>query len=118
MRRYLLPLVFIIAVVVLTVLTQIGGLVLVSVAVVARLLRRGALVAVALFVVAYGTISVLVVPPVAALGGRVPLPCSGEPLRTLPLLCVLNRHYVTPKLRDLAQALASDLAAEYPAPFA
>jgi hypothetical protein len=74
----------VVAVVLLTLLTQIGGLVLLLVWGLSRLAlpramgawRRAAINAL-LFMVAYAAISVLVVPPLAALGGRVPLPLSG-----------------------------------------
>jgi hypothetical protein len=67
-----------------------------------------------IFVILYAVSGVLLVPPLAALGGRVPLPCFGESLRSLPVLCALNRHYASPELRTLAEALARDLDQEFP----
>ena len=87
-----------VVVVLLTLLTQIGGLVMLVVWSVSRLAlphamgawRRAAINAV-LFVVAYAAISVLVVPPLAALGGRVPLPAGRSrivPSRPEAFCCV------------------------------
>jgi hypothetical protein len=103
---------------VLTALTQVGGVVLLlALGLGSRLPWRGVKRSVALtsiFVVLYAASGVLLAPPLAGLGGRVPLPCFGEPLRSLPVLCVLNRHYASPELRTLAEALALDLDREFP----
>jgi len=111
MRRVLLMLA---AVLLLTALTEVGGVILLLAIGVARLLRWRRLATTGLFLVAYAATSAFVVPPLAALAGRVPLPCTGQPLQALPVLCALNRHYVEPKLLALANALASDLAANFP----
>jgi hypothetical protein len=115
----------IVAVVLLTLLTQIGGLVLLLVWGLSRLAlpramgawRRVAIHAV-LFVVAYATISVLVVPPLAALGGRVPLPCRAQPDRAFAagsvLLCALNRHYVVPDQVVLLNELSDAIERAFP----
>ncbi len=51
------------------------------------------------------------IPPLAALAGRVPLPCRAEPGRPVaagsPLYCLLNRNYVDPRLVPLLDALAA-----------
>ena len=110
--------VVIVSVLALTALTQVGGVVLLVAFGVGRLFHwRGAkrsLGVAAAFLALYGVTSVFVVPPLAALGGRVPLPCLGEPLRTLPILCALNRHYASPELEQVAEALAADLSEEFP----
>ena len=77
-------------VVLLTLLTQIGGLVLLLVWGLSRLVlprtvgagSRAAINA-TLFGVLYAAISILAVPPLAALAGRVPLPCQAQPDRAL-----------------------------------
>ena len=114
-----------VVVVLLTLLTQIGGLVMLVVWSVSRLAlpramgawRRAAINAV-LFVVAYAAISVLVVPPLAALGGRVPLPCRTQPDRAFAagsvLLCALNRHYVVPDLIVLLSELSNEIDRAFP----
>lgn len=103
-----------VAVLLLTALTQIGGVLLLVTVAAARLVRWRCPATAALFVVAYAAATIIVVPPAAALAGRVPLPCTGEPLRALPVLCALNRHYVVPELLKLADALAVDVDAEFP----
>jgi hypothetical protein len=109
------------AVVLLTLLTQIGGLVLLLVWSLSRLAlpramgawRRAAINAL-LFVVAYAVISLLVVPPLAALAGRVPLPCRAQPDRAFAagsvVLCALNRHYVVPDQVVLLNELSREIA--------
>jgi hypothetical protein len=113
------------AVVLLTLLTQIGGLVLLLVWSLSRLAlpramgawRRAAINAL-LFVVAYAVISLLVVPPLAALAGRVPLPCRAQPDRAFAagsvVLCALNRHYVVPDQVVLLNELSREIARAFP----
>ncbi|MCB9947245.1 MAG: hypothetical protein H6842_05370 [Rhodospirillaceae bacterium] len=72
----------------------------------------------ACFAVAYGVLSLAVVPPLARLGGRVPLQCfagDAAPYQAVsPLFCAANRHYVAPEVRMMVEALAQGLAARYP----
>jgi hypothetical protein len=71
-----------------------------------------------LFAGFYGLLHVVVVPPLAALGGRVPLPCAAEPDRPFaaahPLFCRLDRHYVDPRLVVLMTTMSREIAREYP----
>jgi hypothetical protein len=68
----------------LTLLTQVGGIILVLTSLISRLIlpkMSGSwrvAVNLTLFVVLYAAISILLVPPLAARGGRVPLPCFAE----------------------------------------
>lgn len=114
--------VWIVAITVLTVLTQIGGVVPVLATLAVRLLlpralgwRRSTAIA-AVFVAAYGAATLWVVPPLAAIGGRVPLPCAGgqELSPASPVFCLLNRNYVVVDLDTLAGGLAAALAEKYP----
>jgi len=79
---------------------------------------RRALINALLFVVVYAAISVLLVPPLAALGGRVPLPCRAQPDRAFAagsvFLCALNRHYVVPDLVALLSELSSEIDRAFP----
>jgi hypothetical protein len=106
------------AVAVLTALTQVGGAILPLALIAGRWFPwRGAtrvLGITVMFLAIYAGASIFVVPPLAALGGRVPLPCAGEPLRTLPVLCAFNRHYANPRVVALAEAAATDVAEEFP----
>ncbi|MEO1276972.1 MAG: hypothetical protein AAFV96_16880, partial [Pseudomonadota bacterium] len=90
------------AIIVLALLTQVGGLAWLF-ALAAR--RRGLA-----FLMLYAVFSVASV-WVAPVFGRVALPCVGGALSLqTPLYCALNRHYVTPELKavliDHARAMA------------
>lgn len=93
-------------VVVLTLLTQLGGI--------AWLLaccfqRRWTV-----FLAAYLGLSIGAAMLAPTLG-RVPLPCVGEPMRTQSVLyCALNRHYVVPELAEVLHALAKQVEARHP----
>ncbi len=100
MRRLLVA----VAVVVLTLLTQVGGLALLVGLALARKNRRRVVRFLAPLGV-YAGLTIVVVPLVARLFGRVPLPVfatQDEPVSPLNLLtCALNRHYARPPVRDL-----------------
>ena len=118
MRR----LAFVLTVLVLTVLSQIGGAVLILAWVLGRaVLPNGqlrGLAILALFAVLYAAATLAVVPPLAALAGRVPLPCRAEPGHSVtagsPLYCLLNRNYVGPRLVPLLDTLAAALDQAHP----
>lgn len=101
----------------LTLLTQVGGLIyLVCTLTMRRLglfkrrrpatrsLFRGGIIA-----IIYLLISSLLLPPMAARGGRVPLPVfKGATVRPLTLLTpLLNRHYVDRRLSKVVQEVAA-----------
>ena len=118
---------------VLTALTQIGGIVFFLAWLVTRVFAAGwvrnsrkeyrfaargltrfdrAVLTVFLFIVGYAVLSIFVVPPLAAMQGRVPLPCSSTDPPVQPatrLICAFNRHYVdarmVPVLTNLARAM-------------
>lgn len=93
-------------VLVLTVLTQVGGLAWV----VAVFFRRRWLV----FPLAYAALWCVAFVAAPALG-RTPLPCWGETLRMQsPVYCVLMRNYVTPEMADVARDAARSVATQYP----
>ncbi|MFT4254887.1 MAG: hypothetical protein QM608_20685, partial [Caulobacter sp.] len=90
--------------VVLTILTQVGGVALLITAWIAKLRRWPAWLSVLGFVAVYGLV-LCAVPPLARLGGREPLPCvigAGETYGAVnPLLCIMNRNYARPEVRDV-----------------
>jgi len=93
-------------VLVLTVLTQLGGLVWL----VSRLTRRPLPVFVVLYLCVWA-----VVQEVAPRFGRVPLPCDAAVLREQSLVyCALMRNFVVPEVYALAEDAAARMAAEYP----
>lgn len=94
MARFLLQLVVFVF---LTLLTQIGGLAWL-IALATR--RRITVFAVAYVTLTYG--ATLLAPQF----GRVALPCvGGEPRLASPLFCALNRHYVSPQMKDVLSDL-------------
>ena len=115
----------VVLVIVLTVLTQIGGAILLVAWLIGRLIfpkalkgwRRAGLLTL-LFLGLYAAISIFVVPPLAARAGRVPLPCRAEPERPFAagsvIYCALNRHYVAPELVTLLTELSRALDRAFP----
>ncbi len=110
----------------LTALTQIGGLVyLLCIPLLSYLKPRlkvnklaRILVNTLVCVLVYMVITVTLVPAFAKIGGRVPLPRNYQadfPLEPANKLnCWLNRHYVTPKMHATIQAVAKDVQQKYP----
>lgn len=105
----------------LTALTQVGGLAMILGWLVTRLLPvfwRGFSMVTLATVAIYGVMTVVLVPPLAKVGGREPLPCSaseGAPYRAAtPLLCILNRTYVRPPVKAVLAGLSLSLAKEFP----
>ena len=111
--------------VVLTLLTQVGGLILLLAWAIVRVAcpsslrgwRRGASIA-ALFLALYAGLSRFVIPAWAALAGRVPLPCHAAADRPFaaahPLYCMLNRHYVDRRLVTLLTELSRAVDRAHP----
>jgi hypothetical protein len=105
----------------LTAATQIGGLAYLAALLLRRILfgdaTKPAPTLLLLFLLCYGAGSTAVT-VAAPHFGRVPLPCwKGEtaPLAAAsPLTCALNRHYVSPDLKHLAEALAYAVDREFP----
>lgn len=102
----------------LTILSQLGGLAYLAALGVAKVFRVDRLVLkLVLFAVFYagmGYAASLIAPHF----GRVPLPCVTDSSNRLvvqsPLYCVLNRNYVTPELQGLAEGLASYMGQSFP----
>lgn len=70
-----------------------------------------------IFLLCYGS-ATLAASLAAPIFGRVPLSCvAGAADRLMvrsPIYCLLNRNYVTPDMRDLANALAAHMDKEFP----
>lgn len=102
---------------ILTLLTQIGGLVWIITLVLQTLLpKRMPAFRWWAFPLLYLCCSILIVPPLARSFGRVPLPVFGSAtLKPQNLLFALfNRHYVRPELRDVLTTAATDMQQTYP----
>lgn len=105
-----------VVVLLLTLLTQIGGLAWLLALTLRRFLpssRRS--VFLILFAGVYAG-ATLVTHQVAPIFGRVPLPCftSASLVVRTPLYCALNRNYVTPELKAAAEAYADHMASSFP----
>ncbi|ANM04783.1 DD-peptidase zinc-binding domain-containing protein [Rhizobium phaseoli] len=106
------------AALILTLLTQIGGvpyLIALAAARICGLRRFPAKFVLFLLCYAAATVATKFAAPEF---GRVPLSCLSSAEDRLMLrsaiYCALNRNYVTPKLRDLAEALAAHMDAQFP----
>lgn len=112
---------YIAAVLFLTVLTEVGGAILVfstlvvwSYFPIGRLgTMRSVLVNAIAFIVIYLAVCILLVPQVAPLYGRVELPCyakEGQAYAALtPLTCLFNRHYAVPEAHEALAVMAEDV---------
>jgi hypothetical protein len=123
----LLPaILLLLAILILTAVTQIGGLVLWVVlpllGLVYRRVRRavpwlGPPAAVVVFATIYCGVTFLLVPPVADQFGREVLPCRGSaerPYQALnPIFCLTNRNYAVPATHRLMDRLSSFIAGEF-----
>jgi len=93
-------------VVVLTALTQVGGLVWIA----SRWTRRPLLVFVLAYAGVWGVVQV-----VAPWTGRVARPCFGAPLRAQSVVyCALLRNFVTPELAQVAMDAAERVKRAFP----
>lgn len=110
-------------VIVLTLVTQIGGVVLLvawaltqPLKAVPRVLRYGLVIV--LFAVLHVAATSYLVPPLAKLAGREPLACEPGVDRAYgalsPIYCYLGRNYVRSEVRGMLDALAHDMAATHP----
>lgn len=114
------------AAVLMTALTQVGGLAIWvcgpalldidrRLATRPRALRAGAALALVGGVYALASLAAV---PIAASLGRVPLPCLAGGDAALapltPLTCLLNRHYATPRARAELEQIARAMAADFP----
>ena len=117
------PLIIVLLFCLLTVFTQIGGLVylisislhiLINKTVDNKYYRQ--ITKAVVFMALYCLTTFLIVPPLARLSGRVPLPFSQinhlKPLNRLT--CLFNRNYVRPQLKQAAFAVAAEMNDKYP----
>lgn len=107
----------------LTLVTQIGGVVLLAALASGRLVARRVPIAptavqVGLFLALYALATLWIVPALARPLGRVPLPCAATAALPLTpaatLTCVLNRHYIAAPARTILDQLARDLGSSHP----
>jgi len=108
---------------ILTLLTQVGGIVLIlSILIYKFSLKKGVILLpkrifflkISIFLILYLLTTCLFVPPIAALFGRVSMPVfSNKYIKpTNFLTCLFNRHYVKVELKDAVQSVANQLATQ------
>jgi hypothetical protein len=112
-----------IGVLILTVLTQIGGIVLLLSFLTFRSIDKRiaqrwqrSIVKVLSFAALYLFFTFLIVPLIAESFGRVPMPVlTKNNVKPANLLtCLMNRNYVRPELRRITYSVAKSLSAKYP----
>uniref|UniRef100_UPI00404B20A5 hypothetical protein n=1 Tax=Fulvivirga sp. TaxID=1931237 RepID=UPI00404B20A5 len=98
----------------LTVATQLGGILYLLTVVIDRKIKINFKKSFALFVGLYLSASLLLVPLLASIFGRVALPLSGslQPLNVMT--CLLNRHYVRPELKSDLLTISNKINSRYP----
>lgn len=106
---------------VLTITTQVGGVIyLLSLLIRYLLYKKSAfnrrILLASIFTITYIFASFLIIPPIAKTFGRVPLPIfSDAKIKPLNIItCVLNRHYVTPKLKQSISNVSKKMEAKFP----
>lgn len=111
--------------IVLTALTQLGGLIFLVSLALARALRRAGstkamavLAGIVFFLASVPLANLFVAPALATLSGRVALPCemsAEKPYAALsPIYCVLGRNYVRPEVQAMLEAMGRDLGGDHP----
>jgi len=105
----------------LTFLSQTGGIILFIFLIIRSFLSKDlskskrAIRNWGLFITLYGGINLLLVPQIAQKYNKVPMPIFSESLRPHRLAyALLNRHYVTPKMRDEMIVTATAMSKKYP----
>ncbi len=104
----------------LTLLTEVGGLVLWIAYGIGEVFhkRRLKIVTPAVFVVLYSATTLFILPAAAPLFGRVALNCFTDGKHAYaansPLYCVLNRHYAAPRVKSVLEKLSDRIAHKHP----
>jgi hypothetical protein len=109
----------------LTSLTQVGGVIFILALLASRWLLpttlqgwRHAAATTMIFIFFYQALSATVVPALAAVGGRIPLPCYPEAHRPFAAgsrwYCVLNRNYIDARFVTLMTELSQSVDRAYP----
>lgn len=106
----------------LTILTQVGGLIYILYKIAIHFYQKGKPIVLSnwkrrsVFAGLYLTTSLLIIPMIAPHFGRVPLPffaSSEAPIKPRMLLtCLANRHYVRPQLKQAAIEISQELKKE------
>lgn len=115
--------VVLIIVVLLTVVTQVGGVVFLISVLTYRFIDRifpapwiQFMMKMISFVIVYLIFTFAIVPPIAKLFGRVPLPVikNGGLQPANILTCILNRHYVRVQLKEVVGDVSKEMSRKFP----
>lgn len=110
-------------VIILTAITQVGGIAVWLGYGAGNIVRKHRLPIFRLtgfstFVIVYGMLSFIILPQIAPTFGTVALNCFSQPNSAYKsnstLYCALNRHYVTPKVEATVEDLAQHMSQAYP----
>ncbi|WP_282607189.1 hypothetical protein [Pelagibius sp. Alg239-R121] len=113
----------VVAIVALTLLTQVGGLVLwftlgIDAIISRRRYNARKLSMLAIFTILYGFSTVIIVPTAAPLFGRVALNCFADGQHPYEAnsfaYCALNRHYVAPVTKQVLEQVSNQMARTHP----
>lgn len=97
----------------LTILTQVGGIIFLFMLCVSRWQRLCFAKSIALFGAAYLLSTFIVIPFIAPIFGRTSLPIRGS-LKPLNLVtCLLNRHYVKAELKEQLLSIAEAMESQF-----
>lgn len=120
MLRVLANILVLFIVLLLTVLTQVGGIILLLCIGIAYLLRKRIkwaykpLSITLAFPLVYLLLTTTLIPLLAPLGGRASLPCFDDKLGPLTIgTCICNRQYVVPELKAVAEDAAAKMSETY-----
>ena len=113
---------FTIAFILLTVITQVGGIIVLLCIPIFRWIRhrmpnrkRRFALQLGSFLLFYTALSAFLIPPIAARFGRVPLPTEASSVTSLRYFTIwCNRHYVTPQLKAVLLEAGETMAQEFP----
>lgn len=121
--KFLKIIFYIVLIILLTILTQVGGVIFILTLFIYPSIKKRLsndflrkIVFPTVFILLYSLISFIVVPRVAKLYGRVPLPVfTNKTLKPLNIMtCILNRHYVRPALKNNIENVAEKISKKYP----
>ncbi|MCR9254098.1 MAG: hypothetical protein NXI20_27045 [bacterium] len=98
----------------LTILSQIGGLVYLLYLFIWKKWNVSKYLKSGIFLVTYTLLSLIIIPQIAPLFGRVALPLTGIMKPRNFGTCLLNRHYVTPELWQVVKKSSNLLSTKYP----
>ncbi len=102
----------------LTLLTQVGGFIWLATRLSLSRWRLSLKRKIGIHVAVYGLVSIVLIPPLARIGGRVTMPIwptDSAPVAPRSILYALtNRHYVKPEVRDVVVESARKLRQAYP----